>query len=48
MTLKKLVQLASDKERFTSLETYISFCRSYLDYVAENLQAKIVAQREPH
>lgn len=48
MTLKKLLQLASDKERFTSLETYVSFCRSYLDYVAENLQAKIVAQREPH
>jgi len=48
MTLKKLVQLASDKERFTSLETYISFCRSYLDYVAGNLQATIVAQREPH
>lgn len=47
MTLKKLVQLASNKERFTSLETYISFCRSYLDYVAENLQARIVAQREP-
>ena len=48
MTLKKLVQLASNKERFISLETYISFCRSYLDYVAENLQAKIVAQRETH
>jgi hypothetical protein len=48
MTLKRLVQLASDKERFTSLETYISFCRLYLDYIAENLQAKIIAQREPH
>jgi hypothetical protein len=47
MNLKKLIQLASDKEHFTSLETYISFCKSYLDYVAENLQAKIVAQREP-
>jgi hypothetical protein len=48
MNLKKLVQLASNKEHFTSLETYISFCRSYLDYVEENLQAKIVAQRETH
>jgi hypothetical protein len=47
MTLKKLVQIASDKEKFTSLETYISFCKAYLDYVAENLQATIVAQREP-
>lgn len=47
MNLKKLVQIASDKEKFKNLETYISFCRSYLDYAAENLQAKIVAQREP-
>ncbi len=48
MTLKKLVQIASDKEKFTSLETYISFCKSYLDYTAGNLQAKIVAKRETH
>src|SRR5882724_9093755 len=46
MTLKKLVQIASDKEKFTTLETYISFCKSYLDSTAENLQAKIVAKRE--
>lgn len=48
MTLKKLVQLASDKARFNTLETYISFCRSYLDYAAENLQAKIVSKSENH
>jgi hypothetical protein len=48
MTLKKLVQIASDKKKFISLETYISFCKSYLDYTAENLQAKIVAKRETH
>ncbi len=48
MTLKKLIQVACDKERFTSLETYISFCRSYLDYTAGNLQAKIVAKSENH
>jgi hypothetical protein len=47
MTLKKLIQIASDKEKFKNLETYISFCRSYLDYAEKNLQAKIVAQREP-
>lgn len=47
MNLKKLVALASDPEHFINLETYISFCRSYLDYVADNLQATIVAQREP-
>ncbi len=48
MTLKKLVQIASDKKRFTSLESYVSFCRFYLDYVAENLQAKIVAKSDNH
>jgi hypothetical protein len=47
MNLKKLVQVALDKEKFKNLETYVSFCKSYLDYVEENLQAKIVAQREP-
>lgn len=48
MTLKKLVALASNKERFTTLETYISFCQWYLDYIAENLQARIVSKSENH
>jgi hypothetical protein len=48
MTLKRLIHIASDKERFTSLETYISFCRSFLDYTAGNLQARIVAKSETH
>jgi hypothetical protein len=48
MTLKKLIDLASDKERFTTLETYISFCKSYLNYIEENLQARIVSKRENH
>ena len=48
MTLKRIVECVSDKERFQSLEDYIEFARVFLDYTATDLQATIVSRNEPH
>ena len=48
MTLKQLVARVTDKERFSSIEAYVDFARSFLDYVVGNIQATIVSQNEPH
>ena len=48
MTLKKIVERASDKERFKTIEDYIEFARVFLDYTATKLQATIVSRNEPH
>jgi len=46
MKLKKIVQMATNKDNFTDLNGYINFCRTYLAYISENLQAVIVSQNE--
>jgi len=47
MKLTQIVEKATDKSNFQSLNGYIDFCRTYLDYVREGgLQAVIVSQNE--
>ena len=48
MNLKQLVARASDKDRFKTIEAYVGFARSFLDYAADHLQAVIVSRNEPH
>ena len=48
MTLKKLVQRATDKQRFTKLEDFVDFALAVLDFASKNLQAVIVSRNEPH
>ena len=48
MTLKQIVNKATDKSQFKDLQGYIKFCNEYLKYVSDNLQAVIVSQNENH
>lgn len=48
MSILNLVNYATDKERFHSIENYIDFCTRYLEYVETGLQARIVSQNEIH
>ena len=48
MSLSDLVNHATDKTRFHTLENYIDFCVRYLEYVDTGLQARIVSQNESH
>lgn len=48
MKLKDIVAHAIDKKKFSDLKGYIEFCKIYLDYVSEHLQAVIVSQNENH
>jgi hypothetical protein len=48
MKLKDLVAHAIDKNKFKDLNGYVEFCRIYLEYIAEHLQATIVSQNENH
>jgi hypothetical protein len=48
MSLSDLVNHATDKERFHTVEQYIDFCTRYLEYVDTGLQARIVSQNESH
>lgn len=48
MSLSNLVNHATDKERFHTVDNYIDFCARYLEYVETGLQARIVSQNESH
>jgi hypothetical protein len=48
MNLADLVNRATDKKRFQTIQDYITFCKSYLKFVKTGLQAKIVSQNENH
>lgn len=48
MKLKDIVAHAIDKKKFKDLNGYIEFCKIYLEYVSEHLQAVIVSQNENH
>jgi hypothetical protein len=48
MSLATLVDHATDKTRFQSIQDYISFCKDYLQFVETGLQARIVSQNENH
>lgn len=46
MNIIELVELATHKSNFLTLENYIEFCQQYLDFAASGLQAVIVSQNE--
>ncbi len=46
MKLEQLLKYATDKDKFQDLSGYISFCREYLNYTQNNLQAIIISQNE--
>lgn len=48
MNLSGLVNHATDKERFHTIEHYVDFYTRYLEYVDTRLQARIVSQNESH
>lgn len=46
MNLKNLVNHATDKKRFHTIQDYINFCQAYLQFIETGLQARIVSQNE--
>lgn len=46
MNLPALIDFATNKTNFTSIEQYIAFCKSYLEFTVTGLQAVIVSQNE--
>jgi hypothetical protein len=46
--LRKLLNQATNVRHFDSLGRYRDFCSSYLEYIEEGLQARIVSQNENH
>lgn len=48
MSLVSLVDHATDKARFQTIQNYIDFCKEYLRFIETGLQARIVSQNENH
>ncbi len=48
MNLGNIIDYATDKERFETVDNYIDFCRQYLSFVEKGLQARIISQNEIH
>lgn len=48
MSLSTLVNIATNKQNFQSVSDYIEFCKTYLAFIATELQAVIVSQNENH
>ncbi len=48
MSLVDLVNHATDKQRFQTIQDYIKFCERYLEFIENGLQARIVSQNENH
>ena len=46
MSLENLVNHATDKARFQTIQDYINFCQAYLQFIERGLQARIVSQNE--
>lgn len=46
MRLSDIVKTASSKERFASLKDYMDFCKAFLEFSVDGLQAIIVSQNE--
>jgi hypothetical protein len=46
VTLRRLVEQASNKEKFTRIDDFIDFACRFLEFAAGGLQAEIVAQNE--
>jgi hypothetical protein len=48
VNLAKIVRIASNKEKFLTIKDYINFCKIYLEFAVDGLQAVIVSQNENH
>jgi hypothetical protein len=48
MNIKQLLEWATNKPKFTDVKNYIDFCKYYLSYIFNGLQAVIVSRKEPH
>ena len=48
MTLQELVAIAINKSLFMDLQSYVGFCKRYLEFAEQGLQAVIVSQNENH
>ena len=48
MKLEKIVGAAADKQNFLSLADYTKFCREFLMFLTDGLQAVIISQNENH
>ncbi|MCB5270591.1 MAG: hypothetical protein LHW56_01965 [Candidatus Cloacimonetes bacterium] len=46
MNIKKLLSISTDKGNFKTLYNFIEFTLKYLDFISNNLQARIVSQNE--
>jgi len=46
MTLRKLVNIATNKNKFQSISDYTNFCLMYLEFIKTELQAVIVSRNE--
>ncbi|MCK4999510.1 MAG: hypothetical protein KAS23_08240 [Anaerohalosphaera sp.] len=48
MTLNRLLAIATNKNKFLTIDNYIDYCRRYLEFIKTNLQAVIVSRNENH
>lgn len=48
MNLEQIVNTAIDKKNFVSIADYIKFCREFLKFLTDGLQATIISQNENH
>ena len=46
MNLHELIDAANDKRNFISIDDYANFCRNYLEFIFDGLQAVIVSRNE--
>lgn len=46
MKLEQLLQIAENKTNFITLENYADYCKRYLEFIYDGLQAVIVSQNE--
>ena len=46
MILKELIDFVTVKDNFCSIDDYINFCQSYLEFIEKGIQAIIVSQNE--
>lgn len=48
MSFDALLTKATDKDNFQTIQGYIDFAGRFLDFIEDNLQARIVSRNEPH
>lgn len=46
MNLQNLIEFAKDKNNFVTIDNYADFCRNYLEFILDGLQAVIVSRNE--